>query len=169
MGRQWRVWNAGGMVLPICIIVSVVAVVLGVLMFVRGRAGRGVQLLGLAAVPIGLYLSGLLGLVLDGALALWRWVQQLALNPMVTTGLGLLGLAVVLWVVGGWLARRRATRRALARSTGTAPAVGARTSTSTPPTRPVGSGTAPKGRAQQAPADPEMDEIEALLRKRGIE
>lgn len=162
MGGPLPVWNAGGMALPLCIVLSVVALAIAVLLFLRDRRGRGVQWVGVAALPIGLYLSGLLGLVVDGARALWAWVQQVSLSSTIGTGLGLIALTVVLWVVGGWLARRRAVRSAVARTSG-APAVGAK------PSRPSAAPARPARGGQAAPADPEMDEIEALLRNRGIE
>ncbi|WP_460767944.1 hypothetical protein [Mariniluteicoccus flavus] len=154
-------------VLPVCIVLSVVALVLAVLLCVRDRRGRAVQWLGLAALPVGLYLSGLLRLVIDFGQAAWRWVQQVALNPLTITGLGLIGLTVVLWVVGGWLAHRRATRRAVEKSSGTAPA--GRSAAPTAVGRKASGAPTPKGGSKKGAADPEMDEIEALLKQRGIE
>ena len=74
--------------------------------------------------------------------------------------MALLGLCIVLWVVGGMVARRSAPR---AKETKAAPG--------TSPTAALPA----KGKAGRAPArkpaevDPEMAEIEALLKSRGIE
>jgi len=82
----------------------------------------------------------------------------------VWAGLSLLALCLVLWVVGGFVARR--TPRKSRRGEAAAPA--------------AGRGPAPAavaGRSQRAPArstpaagqDDDMAEIEALLKSRGIE
>ena len=74
--------------------------------------------------------------------------------------MALLGLCIVLWVVGGMVARRSAPR-----AKETKAASGASTTAALPA----------KGRTGRAPArqqpevDPEMAEIEALLKSRGIE
>jgi hypothetical protein len=69
----------------------------------------------------------------------------------------LFGLCVVLWVVGGLIARRSTGTKSKEVST-----------ESTANALPAKKG-APKTRQSQPPIDEEMAEIEALLKSRGIE
>lgn len=148
--------------LPVCISIAVLGLVVAVLLWARGRRGRALQSLAVGGLPFGLYLTGLLPLVWSGAIELLRWASRLVFNPAVWAGVGLLGLAVVLWVVGGMLSRRT---RDPARVAGAAP---------NGPDRPV---TVRKAGKSVNPAKPkagnsgdaELDEIEAILRQRGIE
>ena len=118
-----------------------------------------VQGVGLALAPIALYLSGLLRLLWNGIVAVGTWASTLIFSPAVWLGMGLLGVCVVLWVVGGLVARR-------GRRAEPAKAASGRSTTAALPA---------KGRAGQVPArkqaevDPELAEIEALLKSRGIE
>ena len=73
--------------------------------------------------------------------------------------MALLGLCVVLWVVGGMVARRT-------RPAPSAKAVPGQSTTAALPAK--GKAGRPAAR-KQAEVDPEMAEIEALLKSRGIE
>lgn len=156
--------------LPVCISLAVLGLVIAVVLWLRDRRGRAAQALGLAVLPIGLYLTGLLALVWNAGAALVRWSGQLILNPAVWTGLGLIGLAVVLWVAGGVAARRTRRRRSVGKATArpgvpassTGPASPERTPAKAPaktPAKTTGSGAAAE----------EFDDIEAILRKHGID
>lgn len=156
------------LLLPVCISLAALGAVAALVLWLRGRRGRAVQAFGFAALPVGLYLTGLLGLVFDAASALGRWAAQLVFNPVVWAGVALLGVAVVLWVVGGMVARRTPGRRPRKQDAAepdrgrrrSAPAVGKGTSAP----------AAPDGRARAGSStDSEFDEIEELLRRRGIE
>jgi len=90
-------------------------------------------------------------------------------------GISLLGLCVVLWVVGGLLTRRAVTKRgtASAAAAGTRPAVGTGSTPAKVPTTKAATpkSATPKSAKGKAPAqevDPEMAEIEAILKNRGI-
>ena len=150
--------------LPVCISLAVLGVVAAALLWVRGRRGRAAQAFGLGVLPVGLYLTGLLELVWDAGVALSRWAGQLVFNPAVWTGVGLIGVAVVLWVVGGFVARRTPTRKWV-ESTPDAPAVGRGPRAKKAP---KSTGGATKAGTTGA-GDSEFDDIEELLRKRGIE
>lgn len=160
--------------LPLTIAVSVLFVILAVIAWVRGRRGRGVQLAGVALLLPGLYLTGLLTLVWNAVTALGSWASQLVFNPAVWTGVGLLAGALLFWFIGGRWAARNAVQRAEAKASGQ---VRSRPAQEIPGSGQVsGSGPsasrpkpAKKGRAPASTGDPEMDEIEALLRSRGIE
>jgi hypothetical protein len=120
----------------------------------RRGLGAGLRGAGLTLLPVSLWLTGTLELVTDIGSAVTDWATHLVLSPAVWLGLGLGGLGIVLLVVGGIVRDRQ-----LAAATGSKQVGGA----GTPPA--VGRGR--DARAEPA-VDPEMAEIEALLRKRGI-
>lgn len=147
------------MLLPVALAIAVLGLVLAVVLWLRGRRGRALQALGFAALAIGLHLTGLLALVGAAGVALARWAGQLVLNPAVWTGIALLGLAVVLWFAGGALARRTRSRRTVEKTP--QPAAVTQPTERTPAQRP-----AP---APATSTDSEFDDIEEILRRRGIE
>ena len=170
-------WQIGWMppsdvvLLPLCIGLALIGVIIAGVAWRRGSRGRVVQGVGVALAPIALYFTGLLRLVWDGVVALVNWATSIIFSPTMWFGISLLGLCVVFWVVGGLLTRRAAPRRssAPAASAGGRPAVGtgstaaAKTSTKTPAKK-----AAAKGKAPAQEVDPEMAEIEAILKNRGI-
>lgn len=170
IGRRPPLWQIGGMpaesavLLPLAAGLALLGLLIAILAGRRGRKGRMLQGIGLALLPLALYLTGLLGLVWDAVVAVGRWASSTVLSPTVWAGFALLALCVVLWVVGGVVARRtpkrtRADRKAAAGSAATGAGTG---------TKAVGRGAQPQQR--QAPAqDDDMAEIEALLKSRGIE
>jgi hypothetical protein len=139
--------------LPLCIGLALLGVIATGIAWRRGNKGRVVQGVAFALAPVALYFSGLLRLLWNGIVAVVSWASALILSPAVWFGMALLGLCVVLWVVGGIVARR---------SKPAAKATSGRSSTAALPA---------KGRAaaKQPPVDEEMAEIEALLKSRGIE
>jgi hypothetical protein len=145
--------------LPLCVGLTLLGVIATGIAWRRGNKGRVVQGVGLALAPIALYFSGVLRLLWNGIVAVGSWAAKIIFSPAVWFGLSLLGLCLVLWVVGGFLARRfPAKKSARVTATSTAGSLPA-------PTR---GGTKAK-QAQQAPIDEDMAEIEALLKSRGIE
>lgn len=145
--------------LPLCVGLTLLGIIATGIAWRRGRSGRVVQGVGVALAPVALYFSGLLRLLWDGAVAVVGWASRIVFSPSVWFGLSLLALCVVLWVVGGILARRSpaSPKRTAVPAKTKQPAVA-----SGQPARP-----APTQRAQ--PVDDEMAEIEALLKKRGIQ
>lgn len=151
--------------LPLCVGLTLLGVFATILTWqFSKRRGKVVQVIGLTLLPVGLYLSGLLLIVWNFVAAVVGWVTSVAFTPMIWAGVGFLGLAVLLWVIGGILVARR-TNRALK---ATSPAAAGRPAKEATPKSVGGPGqqAAPKGAAT---GDPEMDEIEELLRRRGIE
>lgn len=157
--------------LPLCIGLGLVGVVVALIAFTRGRRGRALQGLAFALGVVALYLTGLLRLVWDAVVAVVRWATGNVFDLTAWIGFGALALAVVLWVVGGVVARRsrRRTKAVAAEEkgqarVGTGPAAAApagRTATKAQPTK--------RAPAQQPAQDDDMAEIEALLKSRGIQ
>src|SRR5215213_9318774 len=146
--------------LPLCVGLTLLGIIGTGIAWRRGNKGRVVQGVALALVPIALYLSGLLRLLWNAIVAFGTWASTLVFSPAIWFGMALLGLCVVLWVVGGFVARRSAPR------TKETKAASGRSTTAAVPA---------KGQSGRAPArnqpevDPELAEIEALLKSRGIE
>lgn len=149
---------ADTVLLPICVALALLGVIATGLAWRRGNKGRVIQGIGLALAPIALYFTGLLRILWDFVVAVVGWAGRIIFSPSVWFGLSLLGLCIVLWVVGGVLARRSAAKAVAAG--GTAKQVSGR------PAKASG-GTIARS---SAPAqDDDMAEIEALLKKHGIE
>ena len=152
--------------LPLAAGLTLLGLLVAILAGRRGNKGRMVQGIGLALLPLALYLSGLLGLVWDAVVAVGRWASSTVLSPTIWAGFALLALCVVLWVVGGIVARRTPKRtRADRKAAAAAPAGGTKAVEARP-------GRTPSGQAnvrQAPPPDDDMAEIEALLKSRGIE
>ncbi|HEV2930915.1 MAG TPA: hypothetical protein VGW74_19710 [Propionibacteriaceae bacterium] len=144
---------ADTVLLLLCIGLALLGVIATGIAWRRGNKGRVIQGVALALAPVALYFSGLLRVLWNGIVAVGTWASSLIFSPAVWLGMALLGLCVVLWVVGGIVARR------------SRPAA-----TAVPPTSSAAALPA-KGKAarSQAPVDEEMAEIEALLKSRGIE
>jgi hypothetical protein len=157
--------------LPLCIGLGLLGVVVAVIAFARGRRGRALQGLAFALGVVALYLTGLLRLVWDAVVALVRWATGNVFDLWAWIGFGALALAVVLWVVGGVVARRsrRRSRAVAAENKGQPQLATGRTAAA-----PTGRGAAKPQQAGRASAqkpaqDEDMAEIEALLKSRGIQ
>lgn len=166
------VWQIGQMpasdvvLLPLCLGLALIGVIIAGVAWRKGSRGRVLQGVGLVLAPIALYFTGLLRLVWDAVVALVGWATSIIFTPSMWFGISLLGVCVVLWVVGGLVNRRSAAKPAPSVSGAAKPAVGTG--------RPAAATTKPSIRAPKggkAPAqevDPEMAEIEAILKNRGI-
>lgn len=165
--------------LPLCIGIALIGVLIAGLAWRKGERGRVVQGAALAVAPVGLYFTGLLRLLWDAVVALVGWATGIIFSPTMWFGISLLGLCVVLWVVGGILTRRSAARGGSTRG-GTArggtsvsvssskPAVAGARPVSASPSAAVPAKKPGKGKAAAADIDPELAEIEAILKNRGI-
>lgn len=119
--------------------------------FRRRGLTSGLRALGFTLLPLAAYLTKTLQMFTGIAQEISGWASRLVLSPVVWAGFALGGLGVVLIVVSGMMRSRQLG--AAQESGGTEPA-------RKQPKRelpPAASG-----------ADSEMDEIEAILRKRGI-
>ena len=151
--------------LPLCLGLALIGVIVAGVAWRKGSRGRVVQGVGLALAPVALYFTGLLRLVWDAVVALVGWATSIIFTPSMWFGISLLGLCVVLWVVGGLVTRRTASKPAGPVTSSAKPAVGAgRPATAA---KPAPTKTA-KAKAPAQEVDPEMAEIEAILKNRGI-
>lgn len=119
--------------------------------------------LGLTLLPLGLYFFGLTDLLVNGIQSIIDWAQRTVFDTTMTIGAVMLGVAVLLLIVAGFIKPRQrkapqpqatggASQRAVS---GTRPAAQPQQPTAKNPA----SGKTDKG---------EDDEIEAILRRRGI-
>lgn len=120
------------------------------------RVLRGVALL---LLPIGLYFSGGLDLLTNGIQSLVDWAYRTVLTPRLIAGFVVLGLSALLWFGSGLL---RPVTRQESRARREARALKHISAQARPGT---GGQPAPKKGASSS----EDDEVEALLKKRGIE
>lgn len=115
----------------------------------------GMRALGFTTLPAAAWLTGTLEMFTEIAGSVTDWATGVVLNPITWTGIGLAGFGVLLIVLGGFLRDRQL-------------AAGAPAAVSRSKRRRA----LPKGESD-AGGDPAMDadlaEIEALLKRRGIE
>ncbi|GAA5119278.1 hypothetical protein GCM10023339_32800 [Alloalcanivorax gelatiniphagus] len=133
--------------------------------FRRRGAANGLRALGFTLLPAAAWLTGTLEMVVEIAGSVTDWATGLVFDLFTWAGIGLAGLAVVLWVVSGFirdrqLARGQATGSAGSQQRGDATG---RPGRELPPT------AASSGNAGRSPIDDDLADIEALLKKRGIE
>lgn len=159
--------------------IAVTIVILAIAAGITARTGRVRPMvigLGLAAIPVGLYLTGLLQLTINGITSLVDWFQRTVFTTGVAWGLGLLIGGVVLAIIGLAL-KKKPPRVREPRQQPTGPEVPQGRGTQSLPgstaTRPAATSAkpsaAPVGKpAQKKGLDAEDAEIEELLRKRGI-
>ncbi|MBW1604179.1 hypothetical protein JJV70_19135 [Streptomyces sp. JJ66] len=149
--------------LTVCAALSAAGLAIAFLTAWRRRFVRATRIAAVALLPIGLALSGLLGLAGEVGRAAGSWAADLVVDPQVWTGFAVLALAVVLYV-----AARFAGARSARRGGGRA----ARRAES-----PAGQGAqspAERSRPAVAPANKppgggeDFSEIEAILKKHGI-
>jgi len=157
--------------LPLCVGLTLLGVIATGIAWRRGNKGRVVQGIGLALAPIALYFSGLLRLLWDDIVAIGNWASKIIFSPAVWFGLSLLALCLVLWVVGGIVARRSpaAKSKAVGKADGkqALPAQSAKAQSAN--AQSAKQSKAAKTTRNAPPIEDEMAEIEALLKSRGIE
>lgn len=121
--------------------------------FRRRGLTSGLRALGFTLLPLAAYLTKTLQMFTGIAQEISSWAGRLVLSPVVWAGFLLGGVGVVLIVVSGMMRSRQLGGAS----------DGGRKEPATGPA---------KGSAKELPAstgaDPEMAEIEAILRKRGI-
>ena len=133
--------------------------------FRRRGAANGLRALGFTLLPAAAWLTGTLEMVVEIAGSVTDWATGLVFNVLTWSGIGLAGLAVVLFVVSGFIRDRQLARAQAGGTASSSAPAPTSTSTSTRRELPPTSARAKGG----SPIDDEMADIEALLKKRGIE
>lgn len=132
--------------------------------FRRRGAANGLRAMGFTLLPAAAWLTGTLEMVVEIAGSVTDWATSLVFNVLTWTGVGLAGLAIVLFVVSGFIRDRQLARgQAAGRAGRTGRTPGAQSQG-----LPEASSTRSKA-SGGSPIDDDLADIEALLRKRGIE
>ena len=162
----------------VCVALSGAGLATAVLTAWRRRFRAATRTAAVAALPVGLYLAGLVTLGRRIGTAVGDWAADLVLDPKVWTGFAVLGCAVLLYLASRLGRSRRAGRAAA--DAGAAPVAPGGGAAAVPPPggRPAvtAGNRAPEragkpGKAAKAGKGAgagEFDEIEEILRKRGI-
>jgi hypothetical protein len=124
--------------------------------FRRRGVAAGLRGASLTLVPVALYLTRTLRLVTDVAGEVVDWAVHLVFSPLVWLGFLIAALSVVLYVVSGVLKSR---------DIGSGPRTKRADRAAGPQELPA---RRPSSSRRVVDEDPELAEIEALLRKRGI-
>ena len=128
--------------------------------FRRRGAGSGLRALAFTLLPVAAYLTNTLRMFTRIVEAVADWATSLVFDPGVWIGVVLAGLSVALFAASRFVRARSSRTRPAAESSRGPRAAGRRPAAGElPPTR---------GRGEPA-IDDDMAEIEALLRRRGIE
>lgn len=129
--------------------------------FRRRGAANGLRAMGFTLLPAAAWLTGTLEMVVEIAGSVTDWATSLVFNVLTWSGVGLAGLAMLLFVVSGFIRDRQLARAQAAGGAGKPADPGARPRKELPTTSERTKGG--------SPIDDEMADIEALLKKRGIE
>jgi hypothetical protein len=144
-------WQAVGLTL------TVLGVVLSFVLWRRRGAASGLRALAWALLPLAAALTGTLRLLWQVADLVVGWAVRLAFSPVVWLGIVVTAVSVGLFVLSGLLRRRSAPSRP-----GT-------TALTADPSRAAARRQASPGTGRSAgSADPDLDDIEAILKKHGI-
>ncbi|OEU88931.1 hypothetical protein DB35_21305 [Streptomyces abyssalis] len=164
----------------VCAALSAAGLAVAFLTAFRRRFAAATRIAAFSLVPVGLAMSGLIGLAGKIGKAVGTWAADLVLKPSVWAGFAVLAVAFVLYVIGRFAGRRsrskggaepRATAagpgRAAASGTANAPALGSGgPASSTGQARKQGSGKPAKSASDGDTED--FSDIEAILKKHGI-
>ncbi len=149
-GIDSSTWQALGLTL------TVVGLLLSVLLWRRRGAAAGLRGVAWSLLPLAAGLTGTLRLVWDIGDSVVTWATRLVFSPTVWLGIATAGVSLALFALSAAMRARGRGGRAEAGTGDTPPAGQLRQQRSTP-------------RAQPAVQDKDMDEIEAILRKHGIQ
>lgn len=151
--------ESGTGLLIVTVVIATLCVVGLVLLWLRQRRARGVQLALAGVAVVGLHVSGLMALLWEGTKRMWSWSAQSLGETPTQIGLGLIALGVVGIVVVGIVARRHAEKQPRKQTGG---------SDAGPQPHPASVSASSPQSSQSPAADSEMDEVEAILKNRGI-
>ncbi|NLU66312.1 hypothetical protein [Streptomyces sp. HNM0574] len=151
----------------VCAALSAAGLAVAFLTAYRRRFTAATRIAAFALVPVGLAMSGLIGLVGRVGQAVGSWAADLVLKPTVWAGFGVLALAVVLYVVARFASRRGASRADTSGKAATPQGVtGA--SAGALATRKESTPAAKPGSSAGSGDGDDFSDIEAILKKHGI-
>jgi hypothetical protein len=164
-GLDSATWQALGLVL------TVAGLAVSAILWTRRGPASGLRGAAWSLLPLAAGLTGVLKLGWEITDSVVSWAARLVFSPVVWLGLVVAAVSMVLFVVSGWM-RRRGTG-----SSGTSKKVapGRREDAAgeLPPRRSTPAATAtpsgPKKGSSTAGAGDDMDEIEEILRRHGIQ
>lgn len=158
----------------VCAALSAAGLAIAFLTAWRRRFAAATRIAAVALVPVGLAMSGLVGLAGKIGRAFGGWAADLVLKPTVWAGFAVLACAVVLWVVARAASGRAAARPAAA-GRDRKQARGKKAPAATEPAADTPALTsAPAAQRKEKEAQPAADagedfsDIEAILKKHGI-
>ncbi|MGP3990254.1 hypothetical protein [Streptomyces sp. 3N207] len=155
----------------VCAALSAAGLAVAFLTAWRRRFAAATRLAAVALVPVGLAMSGLVGLGGKIGRAFGSWAADLVLKPTVWAGFAVLACAVVLWTIGRAAAGRAAAKPARRQSSAAEPAADtpALTSSGPPATqRKAKPEKTKQGKGKPADSGEDFSDIEAILKKHGI-
>jgi hypothetical protein len=147
-GFDSSTWQALGLTL------TVLGLLLSVLLWKRRGPASGVRGAAWALLPAAAGLTGTLRLVWEIGDSIVSWAARLVFSPVVWAGVALAGLSLVLFAVSAAMRARGVGTTRSVRSSGSA--------------RPLPQERSSR-QAKPAVQDDDMDDIEAILRKHGIQ
>ncbi|MFP8960239.1 hypothetical protein ACLIYP_06660 [Streptomyces nanhaiensis] len=150
----------------VCAALSAAGLAVAFLTAYRRRFAAATRIAALSLVPVGLAMSGLLGMFGEIGGAVASWASGLVLEPTVWAGFAVLAVALVLYVVG-----RAAGRRTRSREGGTGSGRGGRRAAESGASRSALGGEGAGGREKRPAGATDADDfsdIEAILKKHGI-
>lgn len=163
------------------VILTIVGLAWTVIAFRRRGAINALRALGFTLLPAAAWLTGTLTMFTQIVSSISGWATSLIFDPQVWTGVALAGAGVGFIVLAAFLRDRqlakmqdqKAVASGKAGSTsstgpGSASAVGTPRPATTPGTTGSTTGST-TGRTQRSTGEPEMEDVEEMLRKRGIE
>jgi hypothetical protein len=170
----------------VCAALSAAGLAVAFLTAFRRRFAAATRIAAFSLVPVGLAMSGLLGLGGKIVRAVGTWAADLVLKPTVWAGFAVLAVAFVLYVTGR-LAGRRSRRKAAGqpRAAASAPARTSASGSAAAPALGSGGPASTTGHTGQQPSqgrkpasgkqekpsaggDDDFSDIEAILKKHGI-
>jgi hypothetical protein len=168
--------------LPICAGLSAVGLVAAFFAFRRRGLASGLRLLGWAAVPMAVYLTGLARLLWTIGFEVGRWIGGFVFSPVVWAGLALFAFTAIALPVAAMIRRRRAgSVSGAGDAAGGAVAGDAERGQIEAKAPEVGKKAAKSKSAQPKSAQPKsaqkagaadplegMDDVEEILKRRGI-
>lgn len=143
-----------------CAGLSGVGVLLSILIWRRRGSASGLRLVSWSLLPIGLWLVGLLPIVVTFGARLFEWVTTSVFELRSWIGFAVIGLAVLLWILSGvMLGRRRAAVEAAENDEAVESGGGESDK------KQVAAGKT----KSDAGSDEDLGDIEDILKRRGIE